>query len=249
MTAKSEAIDQLLDLVKQQQAFLEMFVRSWSDDYRSDNGTIFCGKGCRNCCSLAVHAGFVEALAVARRLSGEQASEVASYAVRLRDLLQGVQELPEYLRLHRKEIGFCPLLNDAGECSVYAARPLSCRSLISTRESKWCGTDFARITPAEKEAFIAGLDRKVVAFPIHYVAVLQESGRELEEAAAKRMRELLGFDLYGNLGVLVHLILRHGLAEACLKGAPETARLIAEAGFDNPLLATISEGQEEHPAA
>jgi Fe-S-cluster containining protein len=240
MAATSETIDQLLDLIRQQQAFLDMFVRSWSDDYRSEGGAIFCGKGCRNCCSLAVHTGFIEALAVARRLDEWQGKTVDTYAIRLRDLLQEVRELPEYLRLHRQEMGFCPLLNDAGECSVYSVRPLSCRSLISTRESIWCGIDFARVSPAEREAFIASLDRKVVAFPSHYVAALQESGKELEDAGAERMRELHGLALYGNLGVLVHLIRSHGLVEACLAGPAEAAGVIAKAGFGNPLLATIS---------
>lgn len=236
MAETSDMIDQLLDLVKQQQAFSEMFVRSWVTDYTSSGGTIFCGKGCRNCCSLAVHTGFVEALAVARHLNEGQARAVETYAAKLLDLVQGVRELPDYLRLHRQEMGFCPLLNDAGECSVYPVRPLTCRSLISTRESKWCGVDFARVPPAERDAFIAGLDRKVVAFPSHYVAVLQESGKELEDAGAARMRDLLGCAIYGNLGVLVHLIRSHGLVEACLAGPARAADAISRAGFDHPLL-------------
>lgn len=239
MTATGEKFDELLDMVREQQAFLEMFVRSWSNDYRSTGGAVFCGKGCRNCCSLAVHTGFVEALTVARQLNETQEKAVDAYALKLRDLVKGVTELPGYLRLHRKEMGFCPLLNDAGECSVYPVRPLTCRSLISTRESVWCGADFTTFAPAERDAFITALDRKVVAFPSQYVAVLQESGRELEDATAKRMRRTLGFSLYGNLGVLVHLIRNHGLAESCLNGPAEVADVIAAAGFGNPLLLTI----------
>lgn len=241
MTAVNCSIGELLDLVKQQQVFLGMFVRSWTDDYRSTGAAIFCGKGCSNCCSLAVHTGFAEALAVAGILDEGQGRAVEEYAVRLRDLLRGVTELKEYLRLHRQVMRSCPFLNGAGECSVYGARPLSCRSLISTRESTWCGTDFSSITSEQRDAFLAGLDRKVVAFPSHYVAVLQESGKELEEAGAKRMRELLGFSIYGNLGVLVHLCRNHGLAEACLEGAAGAERVIAAAGFDHPLLLSWGE--------
>ncbi|WP_246038138.1 YkgJ family cysteine cluster protein [Geomonas terrae] len=236
MAVTGEMLDQLLEQVKQQQMFLEMLVRSWVDDYRADGGSIYCGKGCRNCCSLAVHTGFAEALAVARRLNEAQAEKVASYAVRLRDLVKNVSDLPQYLRLHR-QMGFCPLLDDEGACSVYPVRPLTCRALISTRESVWCGADFSTLAPEEREAFLAGLDRKVVAFPSHYVATLQESGKELEEAAAQHMRLHFGFALYGNLGVLVHLI-RKGLAEACQEGPAAAARFIAQAGFDNPLLLT-----------
>lgn len=240
MTATSETIDELLDLVRQQQSFLAMFVRSWADDYCSGAGTIFCGKGCRNCCSLAVHTGFVEALAIARTLNESQAKTIETYALRLRNLVQGERELPEYLRLHRQEMGFCPLLSDTGECSVYAVRPLSCRSLISTREPKWCGMDFSKLTLGERNEFVAGLDRQVVAFPSHYVAVLQESGKELEEAGAKAMRARFGLALYGNLGVLLHLIRSHGLCDALLQGPAEVAGVIAEAGFDHPLLLQLT---------
>lgn len=233
-------MEQLLELVGQQQAFLELFVRSWTTDYRFEGGALFCGKGCRNCCSLAVHTGLVEAVAVARHLNEAQASAVEAYAAKLRDLFTGVHELPEYLRRHRQEMGYCPFLNDAGECSVYRVRPLSCRALISTRESSWCGTDFGKVAAAERDAFVAGLDRKVVAFPSHYVAVLQESGKELEEAGAKRMRALLGFALYGNLGVMVHLIRSHRLEEACLEGPTAVAEAISKAGFANPLFLTVT---------
>lgn len=240
MTAPSDTLRQLLDQAKEQQMFLEMFVRSWVDDYRAGGGSVHCGKGCRNCCSLAVHTGFAEALAVARQLGAEQVRAVESYAVKLRDLVQGVGALPQYLRLHRDEMGGCPLLNAAGECGVYPARPLTCRSLISTRESAWCGADFAKVAPEERDAFVAGLDRKVVSFPSHYVAVLQESGKELEESGAQQMRGLLGFALYGNLGILVHLCLVHDLAGVALKGREEAVRVISGAGFAHPLLVTVS---------
>lgn len=236
MAATGEKLDRLLEQVKQQQMFLEMLVRSWVEDYKGSGGTVHCGKGCRNCCSLAVHTGFAEALAVARRIDEAQAKRVESYALQLRDLVGSVSELPQYLRLHRR-IGFCPLLDDEGACGVYPVRPLTCRALISTRESRWCGADFSTVTPEERDAFLASLDRKVVAFPSHYVAPLQESGKELEEAGAQHMRRHLGFSLYGNLGVLVHLI-RKGLDEACLQGAPEAARFVSGAGFGNPLLLT-----------
>ncbi|MBJ6799909.1 YkgJ family cysteine cluster protein [Geomonas propionica] len=240
MTANDDALRQLLDQAKQQQMFLEMFVRSWVDDYRSGGGTVFCGKGCRNCCSLAVHTGFAEALAVAGQLDEEKGSAVAAYAVKLRELARGIDGLTRYLRLHRDEMGSCPLLNGEGACSVYPVRPLTCRSLISTRESAWCGADLTKIGTEEREAFLAGLDRKVVSFPSHYVAVLQESGKELEEAGAQQMRTMLGFSLYGNLGVLVHLCRAHDLAGAALRGRGDAERVIAEAGFDNPLLVTVS---------
>lgn len=242
MTEADERLNQLLDLVRQQETFLEMFARSWCDDYRTRGGSVFCGKGCSNCCSLPVHTGFIEALAVARKLGEEGGGKVDAYAIRLGEWLRGVTELGAYLRLHRREMGFCPLLDGEGSCGVYPVRPLTCRSLISTLESRWCGVNLAQLPPEERNLFLAGLDRAVVAFPTQYVAVLRESGRELEDSGAERMRKLLGFSLYGNLGLLVHLIRRHRLVEVCLKGVDATADAIAGAGFAHPLLVTITRG-------
>jgi len=239
MTASAGPFDRLLELVKDQQAFLEMLARSWVSDYRANGGSIFCAKGCRNCCSLAVHTGFAEALAVASYLDEDLRQGISRYAAKLRELVAGVRELPEYLRLHRREMGFCPLLDASGSCSVYPARPLTCRSLLSTKESCWCGTDFATLAPAQRESYLASLDRKVVSYPSHYVAVLQETAQELEEVETRTMSDLFGFSLYGNLGVLLELICRHRLAEACLAGRHSAEAVITSAGFKHPLLLTF----------
>ncbi|GFO67157.1 hypothetical protein GMLC_07360 [Geomonas limicola] len=240
MSASSGPIEQLLELVKEQQAFLEMFARSWVSDYRANDGSIFCAKGCRNCCSLAVHTGFAEALAIASSLSDELKQAVSRYAAKLKGVVGSVRELPDYLRLHRGEMGFCPLLDPSGACSVYPVRPLTCRSLISTKESCWCGTDFATLPAAERESYLASLDRQVVSYPSHYIAVLQDTAQELEAVETRRMRDLFGFSLYGNLGVLLELICQHRLAEACLDGRSSAEAVIDAAGFQHPLLLTLA---------
>lgn len=239
MTASNGPSEELLELVKEQQAFLEMLARSWVSDYRASGGSIFCAKGCRNCCSLAVHTGFAEALAIASYLDDTLRQAVSAYATKLKVLVAGVSALPEYLRLHRREMGSCPLLDASGSCSVYPVRPLTCRSLISTKESCWCGTDFATVSASDRDGYLATLDRKVVNYPSHYVAVLQESAQELEDVENRRMRELFGFSLYGNLGVLLELICQHRLAEACLEERATVEAVIAAAGFQHPLLLTV----------
>ena len=229
---------ELIDGIRQQQAFIDLFAKGWIKEYRASGGTIHCGRGCSGCCSLAVNTTFIEAVGLARELSDEHLSSVRSYVERLRSGLNGVSDLLGYLRMHRTRMT-CPLLSEDGSCGAYHGRPLSCRALISTRESRWCSTDFAALSREEKQAFMAGLDRAVVAFPMHYVASLQESGQELETESSRKMRQRFGFSLYGNLPVLLYLIRCFSIDEACALGYLEVARILELTGFADPLLVTV----------
>ena len=227
---------ELIDGVRQQQAFLDMLTMSWTAEYASEGGQIFCGRGCSGCCNLAVDTTFTEAVAIAGTLSEQEAGAVRRHVARLRERTAGITGLKAYLQLHRREIGFCPLLEEGGACGVYRFRPLSCRALLSTKESRWCATDFSQLAAHEKEAFVASLDRSVVAYPMHYVESTRQAGQEMENLAGRRMIERCGFSIYGNLPVLVSLARDHGLADACAAGYDAAARIIAQAGLDNPLL-------------
>jgi hypothetical protein len=104
-------------------------------------------------------------------------------------------------------------------------------------ESNWCGVDFATIPAAEKEQYLASLDRSVAAFPLHYAASPQETGREFESRQLTHMQELFGFSCYGCMPVLVHLVNGHALSEATDRDQAE--RLVREAGFASPLLVSM----------
>ncbi|HEY6009406.1 MAG TPA: YkgJ family cysteine cluster protein, partial [Geobacteraceae bacterium] len=184
------------------QTFLEMGVRSWMTEYAARGGKIFCGRGCSDCCTLAVNVPFSETLAIAALLTDLQAARLAAHVERLIRLPTAAADMKNYLRRHRQELGPCPFLDADGACSVYAVRPCACRALLATRESRWCAMDFATLTSAEKEAFVAGLDRNVVDFPMHYAAYPREFGQEMEATAARRMTETFGFSLYGSLPLL-----------------------------------------------
>jgi hypothetical protein len=154
--------------------------------------------------------------------------------------LGGVDDLKDYLRVHRRDVGFCPFLADDGACGIYQFRPLSCRSLVSTRESRWCGADFSSIPEDEKRRFTDGLDAAVVSFPTHYVRSIQEAGEELESAAARQMARRFGFSIYGNFPILVHLVLRHSFAAACADSPEAVEAALGSAGFAHPLMVTLS---------
>lgn len=231
----------LLTDIRQKQAFLAQLAASLVVDYRARGGQIFCGKGCSNCCSLAVNCTFAEALLLAGGLDEQLLQRIDRYTERLKGLLPGIATLRDYLRLHRRESGGCPLLGADGACRAYELRPLSCRALLATRESRWCGADFAELTAAEKEAFCNSLDRTATAFPLHYLAAAQDAGRELERQALLVMAREYGFSLYGNMPVMVHLASSHGLATAVTAGAGAVRELLRRSGLDHPHLLQLEE--------
>ena len=227
------------DDIHLQFTLFDLQVREWLAAYRSRGGRIFCRKGCSACCSLAVNCTLSEAQAIARTLSDAQAAAVRGHVARLVAHLTAAPDLKAWLRLHRTAIGRCPFLDADGACVIYAVRPFSCRALLATKESHWCGVDFAGLTAAEKEAFVASLDTTVVAFPMHYVATTQELARELEIRASRRMAERCGFSLYGNLPVLVQLERDHRLSELVAQGETATVRLLERTAVDHPFLVVL----------
>lgn len=231
--------EELIEEAGRQQHCLDLLSAGWQGEYAARGGKIFCGKGCRGCCSLGVNATCAEAIVIAGTLSDPQTEAVREHVNRVRLLAQRSAGLKEFLRGHRQKLGFCPLLDLDGSCSVYSRRPLSCRALLSTLENSWCSTDFGSLGPAEKESFLARLDRTAVAFPTHYAASPRDTALDLETAANRSMRRTFGFSLYGNLPVLVHLVREHNLAATCSSGREAVADLLAATGLDNPLLVEV----------
>ncbi len=225
----------LLAQLQAQRRFMEMLTQSLVSGYGS-RGRIYCAKGCSGCCSLVVNCTLVEAVAIAATLDEGQSALVDAYVARLRGLVTGITDLKEYLRLHRRGSGGCPLLEGDGSCGIYGERPLSCRALLSTRESRWCTVDFAALSPEEKHSFMEGLDREAVAFPSHYLASGRDAGAELENRLSMLMTLSFGFSLSGTMPLLVHLVKRHDLALVAVKGRGAVEELLARRGLDNPLL-------------
>ncbi len=227
--------------VRKEHAIFDQEVRKWIDDYAISGGRIFCNNGCQECCNLAVNCTFTEALCVAETLPEAKVVRVSEHAALLRKHIPEATDLRSYLRLHRQKIGFCPFLDDKGSCSVYNERPFSCRSLLATKESRWCGADFSLLSSTEKRDFVESLDPSVVSFPMHYVAPAQEWGQEFEGRAARLMAERIGFSLYGNLPFLVFLERELHLSGAMLEGYEATALLLEQTGLLLPFLLTFDD--------
>jgi Fe-S-cluster containining protein len=207
--------------------------------YRARGGEIHCRRGCSGCCTLAVNATWPEAHHLADGLDEGQADRLTAYVDRLVGALPGIRDPKGYLALHRRELGACPFLARDGACGVYERRPLSCRALLSTRESSWCAMDFSTLSSGEKQAYMASLDRTAVAFPLHYLALTRDAGENLEQQLLRAMHETCGFSLYGSMPVLVHLARRYRLAGAVAAGSAAVRALLRQAGLDHPLLLSL----------
>ena len=218
---------QLKNSVRQQQGRFDQQIQSDLDSYRQRGGRIFCGKGCRNCCTLAVNAGLTEALLVAEALIGPQQA-LEAYILQLRRILPEAADLKSYLRMQRNQLGACPFLDADGTCGVYAVRPFACRALLSTRPADWCDADFSTLPAIEKQLFMAGLDRSVVDFPTHYLAAPRATGQQMEIEAADAMSTAFGISILGNLPYLVWLERRYGLS-AVAENSPAAVRSLLEA--------------------
>lgn len=210
-------------------------------EYGGRGGRVFCGRGCRSCCTLTVDCGFAEALLVAASLNEGQGRALDAYVARLRQLLPTVADLKGYLRMQRRELGECPFLDAEGACAVYAARPFACRALFSTRPADWCGVDFGELPAIEKQLFMAGLDRALVDFPTHYLAEPRELARELEGAGLLAMERTFGFSLAGNLPYLVWLEKHYALSQRCVEGYAAVTALLEAEGLNLPFVLRLDQ--------
>lgn len=230
---------EFLQEVQQRQQVLDQLCSAWSSEQRQQGTTIYCGKGCSGCCSLAVNCTFPEAVLVAAALDSQQQARLQQRAPLLYQVAGTAADLKAWLAGYRIQAGPCPFLETDGACGIYAVRPLSCRALLSTKEPHWCTTDFSLLTPEEKQAFMASLDRSVTAFPTHYAATPQEIGRELEEATLRQMAGQYGFALVGLFPWLVWLELEHGLSSRLAGGAEALQGYLTEQGLESPFLLAL----------
>ncbi len=225
----------LRETAERQQAF-DQLLALWHQEYRAMGGTIFCGKGCQSCCMLAVNSTLSEAMLLLTHLDTTQRALVAERALKARELAMACHSLKEWLKCYREEMGGCPFLDEAGSCSVYSVRPLSCRSLLATREASWCATDFSTLSATDRYIFLAGLDRRAVAFPTHYAATPQEVGRELEEATMRAETTTHGASVLGLLLYLIWLEDVHSLSTRITTSVQDCIRYLEHHALLNPYL-------------
>lgn len=99
-------------------------------------GVAPCGAGCSSCCRLNVMVGAAEAVEIGRAIGRTPAVVAAERRVRAADLLGGGQRQQEaeqaLAQLETRYFGkACAFLGSTGGCSIYEARPMACRWLVS----------------------------------------------------------------------------------------------------------------------
>lgn len=174
-------------------------------DCRNRGLTLYCRRGCANCCRLAVHATWPEAERLAAQLTDAQRATLAEHVAQLRPLAADCADFKTYLRRYRTEMNGCPFLDTDGACGVYAFRPLSCRALLSTRPGDWCGIDLATLPDLDKQLYLASLDPELVDYPTHYLSRTRSRGEVLENRLLEQMRQTDKVAVSGNLAMLCWL--------------------------------------------
>ncbi|MBT0666067.1 YkgJ family cysteine cluster protein [Geobacter pelophilus] len=231
--------ENIREQVRKSQLDSETTNAAWINGYTLLGGKVFCADNCSNCCSLAVNCTWPETLGISDAITDDSLQRLKDHLKQLRAILAMATDFKSYLKMHRQEVGPCPFLV-RGSCSIYQARPFSCRALLATKESFWCGADFTAMSSEEKRAFVNSLDTEVVLFPMHYVAATQEYGRDLESRISATMAQHFGFSLYGNLPLMVLLNSEYDLENTVRKGHEVTVALLEQEGLHHPYLVTLS---------
>jgi len=228
----------LAELARQRQAELDAAIAAW----RQGDGAgvrLWCGPGCGNCCTLAVNATLAEAQAIAAVLGSGQRQRVADCAARVIAKARHSPDARSFLAGYRRAVGPCPFLDDTANCTIYSARPLACRALLATRPADWCGVNLAELPAVERDAFLASLDRSVVAYPTHYAAPPREFAIARERGLLFAMLRVTGFALSGNLPLLAWLCGVPGFAAALADGPASLQAFLADHHADRPFLVQI----------
>ena len=233
-----EHLDALAELAGERQRELDGAIADWRQGPGADV-RLWCGPGCGNCCSLTVNCTFAEALAIAAVLDNSLRERLSAAAARIVAHARQSGDARTFLAGYRHAVGPCPFLGDDASCSVYALRPLACRALLATRPPDWCGINLAELPEFERNAFLASLDRDVVAWPTHYVAATQEVAANLERGLLLAMIRHVGFGLSGNLPLLVWLVSEAGVTTALTTGIAALRDVLADHRIEQSFLVQV----------
>ena len=99
-----------------------------TDNLAGDQPDLACGRGCDTCCTLRVLATAPEIFQIAAHIQADPHLS-AILPDRIQQANRHTQNLDESQRVALRQP--CPMVVSAGECSIYPARPLACRSHVS----------------------------------------------------------------------------------------------------------------------
>lgn len=181
---------------------------SWIKNYEARGGTVHCGAGCYFCCDMPIRLSLAEALIMAQALSDQEAAKVAKHAKAVQDNARTAPDEEQYVERHRREVGFCPLLDRAsGSCTQYDARPTRCRDTFSAFPARYCAAgNWEKMTQREQEKY----HREVARTPgtdgeLHFIAPLEHLSEPIWVTASKAMRQHWRMEVWGDFWTLTTL--------------------------------------------
>lgn len=200
--------------------------KAWLDAYTKRGGRVHCASGCFACCDMPIRISLAEALAIGEVMTPAQHDAMRAHAAKVWDNAHAARDGDDYVRGHRANVGFCPLLDRAsGRCTQYENRPARCRDTYSGLPARFCAPDgLARLTRDERRAY----DREVRTNPVmdgesHFVAPLENLSVPAWERFSKAMRRELGFEVWGDFAVIVSLSRDDRFWAALRTGSPKRA--------------------------
>lgn len=119
-----------------------------------------CHAGCSKCCNQRVAAMPFEVVSIYSICSSDEIIKIERAACEIKKL-----------RLASQNNTICPLLTDAGECSVYGFRPFACRSYFSMSSAK-CEKGI-------RTGIIPGLEMPPIAIMAGLAKVFGERGLDI----------------------------------------------------------------------
>ncbi len=198
----------LMDTVARAYALYAQQAGSWIQRFGRQGGTVHCRSGCVHCCDFPVRCSLAEALLTASALSPEQLDAMQRRAHEVIANAKTAQSWDEYFQRHRRDIGYCPLLDrQTGACTAYEVRPTRCRDTFSAMNARFCQVGTLEGLNRREQAEYA---REVKANPAtdglsHYIAPLEDLSEPIWSEASRAMQGRWGLEVWGDFWVLTTL--------------------------------------------
>lgn len=210
----------------------------WLAEHRAAGGRVYCGAGCFACCSMPVRVSLLEAQALAGVLSEEQWTAVRAQAGRVLTLAGALPETADYAEEHRRTVGFCALLR-GGRCSAYERRPIRCRDTYSALPARHCEPGVpGTLPPPERRAYRREVRRLakggVGDGTNHFIAPLERLSEPAWEHASAHMRAHWGFEVWGELSVMLSLAADPQVTRSLHDGERALTRALRRSGLWHP---------------